>query len=55
MPATVTAFFNDRIIASGGPEAVTRLLEERYPDDHSFIVAIDDATGRVTDLDYWMR
>ncbi len=53
MSATVTAFYEDRIVASGETEAVTRLLEERYPNDHSAIVVFDDSTGRVTDLDYW--
>lgn len=53
MASTVTAFLEDRIIASGEREAVTRDLEERYPTDHSTIVVIDDETGRVTDLDYW--
>lgn len=49
----VTAFLGDTQVAWGGQEAVTRLLEERYPNDHSVILAFDDTTGRVTDLDYW--
>lgn len=50
---SVTAFLEDRIIASGERKAVTRELEERFPNDHSAIIITEDATGRVTDLDYW--
>ena len=53
MSATVTAFLGDEQIAAGEREAVTRLLEERYPGDHSAILVFDDETGRVADLDYW--
>jgi hypothetical protein len=53
MDCTVTAFLGDAIVASGERGAVTRDLEHRYPDDHGAIVVIDDATGAVTDLDYW--
>lgn len=53
MTSPVTAFLDDGIIARGARDAVTRDLEERYPGDLGAIVVIDDATGRVTDLDYW--
>lgn len=53
MASTVTAFLADERIASGDREAVTRLLEERYPNDHGAILAFDDETGRIADLDYW--
>lgn len=53
MASRVTALLDDKVIASGEREAVTRLLEERYSSDHSAILVFDDATGRVTDLDYW--
>lgn len=49
----VTAFLEDKRIASGEREKVTRLIEERFPDDHSLIRVFDDGTGRITDLDYW--
>ena len=50
--STITAFLGGQQIATGEREPVTRLIEERYPDDHSRILAFDDLTGRVTDLDY---
>jgi hypothetical protein len=51
---SVTAFFEDRVIARGEREAVTRLVEERYgARDHGSIHVFEDETGRVTDLDYW--
>jgi len=53
MTSTITAFLGDEELACGERDAVTRLLEERYPGDHGAILAFDDATGRVTDLDYW--
>ena len=53
MGATVTAFLGDEEIASGERQSVTRLIEERYPADHSAILAFDDETGRPVDLDYW--
>jgi hypothetical protein len=53
MSGTVTAFLEEREVASGEREDVTRLLEDRYPADHSAIIVFEDATGRVTDLDYW--
>ena len=51
---TVTAFLEDRVIAAGDREEVTRLIEEGYaPRDHSAIQAFDDESGRRIDLDYW--
>lgn len=54
MSGTVSAFLGDALIAQGARAAVTRRIEERYPaSDFSQIRVFDDATGRVTDLDYW--
>ncbi|PZU57543.1 MAG: DUF2239 domain-containing protein [Sphingobium sp.] len=53
MEGSVTAFLGDERVAAGGREAVTRLLEDRYPGDHGVIRVFDDSTGRITDLDYW--
>lgn len=53
MESTVSAFLDDALIASGEREEVTRLIEERYPGDHGDIRVFDDATGRITDLDYY--
>jgi len=51
---TVTAFLEDRAVASGTREEVTRLIEERYAaGDHAAIHVFDDENGRVVDLDYW--
>lgn len=50
---TVTAFLRDRQLASGSRENVTRTLEDRYPGDLGTILVFDDATGRLSDLDYW--
>lgn len=50
---TVTAFLGDNQLASGDRQAVTRTLEDRYPGDLGAILVFDDATGRLTDLDYW--
>jgi hypothetical protein len=50
---TISAFLDDILIACGEREEVTRLVEERYPADHGSIRAFDDATGRITDIDYW--
>lgn len=50
---TVTAFLGDVQLASGSRETVTRTLEDRYPADLGAILVFDDATGRLTDLDYW--
>lgn len=51
---SVTAFFEDRIVARGDPQGVTRAIEEGYaPADHAAVRVYDDATGRVADLDYW--
>ncbi len=54
MGETVSAFLDDALIAHGSREAVTRRIEEAYPSsDFSRIRVFDDATARVTDLDYW--
>lgn len=53
MTSTITAFLGDEELAAGERDAVTRLLEERYPGDHGSILAFDDVTGRIADLDYW--
>ena len=54
MPATVTAFLDDRIIAGGEREEVTRFIEDRFAGrDHSSIRVFEDETGKVIDLDYW--
>jgi hypothetical protein len=54
MSGTVSAFLEDTLIAQGPRPAVTRRIEEGYPaSDFSRIRVFDDATGRVTDLDYW--
>ena len=51
---SVTVFLEDRAIAAGERDEVTRLVEERYgARDHVLIQAFDDETGRVVDLDYW--
>jgi len=54
MPSYVTAFFQDKIIASGEREQVTRTIEDGYPaSDFAEIHIFDDATGARSDLDYW--
>ena len=54
MAETVAAFLEDRLIARGAAEEVTRLLEERFaPSDHAAIRVFDEETGRITDLDFW--
>jgi hypothetical protein len=50
---TVTAFLGDTRLASGRRDAVTRTLEDRYPADLGAILVFDDATGRLSDLDFW--
>ena len=50
---TVTAFLGGTQLASGSREAVTRTLEDRYPGDLGSILVFDDASGKLTDLDYW--
>lgn len=49
----VTAFLGDTKLVSGNREAVTRAIEDGYPGDLGAILVFDDATGRLTDLDYW--
>lgn len=53
MDSTVTAFFDDRQIATGTRDAVMGQLEEGYPADLGNIRIFDDMTGRMVDLDYW--
>jgi hypothetical protein len=50
---SVTAFLGDAQLASGSRQTVTRTLEDRYPGDLGAIIVFDDATGRLSDLDYW--
>ena len=50
---TVTAFLGEMQLASGRRDAVTRTIEDRYPADIGTILVFDDATGKLTDLDYW--
>jgi len=52
MASTVTAFLEGRRIASGDRDEVTRLLAESHSQDQGSILVFDDASGRVTDLDY---
>jgi hypothetical protein len=52
-PATVTAFLGDTRLAAGSRESVARTLEDCYSADLGAILVFDDATGRLTDLDYW--
>ena len=54
MTGTVSAFLQEKLIAQGPREAVTRRIEQGYSaNDFSRIRVFEDATGRVTDLDYW--
>src|SRR5688500_12508917 len=53
MESRLTAFFEDRIIARGSREAVTRAVEEGWPHDQGSVRAFEDATGRPVDLDLW--
>lgn len=52
MTSSVTAFRAGEQIAAGDRDQVTRLLARDYPQDESSILVFEDATGRVTDLDY---
>jgi hypothetical protein len=49
----VTVFFEDRIIAQGPREAVTRTIEDKWSDEHGAIRVFDDESGRNVDLDLW--
>jgi hypothetical protein len=53
MSHSITAFLDQRIIARGSRQEVTRTIEERYPGDHDAVRVFEDESGRVTDLDYW--
>ena len=53
MSDQVTAFFQDRIIARGSREAVTRAIEDGWPNDQGAVRVFDDASGQVIDLDLW--
>jgi hypothetical protein len=51
---TLTAFFQDRIVAQGDRAAVTRAIENGFPAaDHAAIRVYEDGTGRPVDLDLW--
>src|SRR5687768_12927574 len=50
----VTAFFEDRIVASGERDEVTRRIEETYaPSDLAAIRVFENEGGRVVDLDFY--
>jgi len=50
----VTAFFEDRIVASGERVAVTRRIEQSYaPADLAAIRVFENEGGRVVDLDFY--
>lgn len=50
----VTAFFEDRIVASGERDEVTRRIEEGYtPADLASIRVFENEGGRVVDLDFY--
>jgi hypothetical protein len=52
--STVTAFYEDRIIASGDRADVTRAVEEGFAQsDFAAIHVFDDTSGARIDLDYW--
>ena len=53
METQVTAFFDERIIARGPREEVTRAVEEGYADRLSDVRVFEDESGRVVDLDIW--
>ena len=53
MDGQVTAFWEERIIAQGSREAVTRVVEEGWLDRLSEVRVFDDESGRVVDLDIW--
>jgi hypothetical protein len=54
MSDTVSAFLDEALVAQGSREVVTRRIEDRYSaGDFSRIRVFEDATGKVTDLDYW--
>jgi hypothetical protein len=53
MGGQVTAFFEERMIARGLPETVTRAVEEGYSDRLSDVRVFEDQSGRVVDLDIW--
>ena len=53
MDQNITVFFDDRIIARGSREEVTRAVEQGWPNDQGAVRVFDDATGRPVDLDLW--
>ena len=53
MAEQVTAFFEGRVIARGTLEAVTREVEDKWPNDQGAVQAFDDESGRVVDLNLW--
>lgn len=53
MDGRVTAFFEERIIARGSREEVTRAIEEGWMDSLSEVRVFEDDTGKVVDLDIW--
>ena len=53
MERQVTAFYEARIVARGSPAAVTREIEQGWPNDQGRVHVFDDASGRPVDLDLW--
>jgi len=53
MGARVTAFFEDRVIARGERDAVTRAVEQGWPNDQGRVRAFDDSSGQPVDLDLY--
>ena len=53
MEQQITAFFQDRIVARGSPDTVTRAIEQGWPGDQGAVHVFDDADGRPVDLDLW--
>src|SRR4051812_9187393 len=49
----VTAFLDDRVVARGERDSVTRELEQGYPADHGEIGVCGDGGGGIVDLDFW--
>lgn len=53
MGGRVTAFFEERIIARGSRDEVTRAIEEGWMDSLSDVRVFEDESGKVVDLDIW--
>ncbi len=53
MAESITAFFEDRIIAQGSRDEVTRAIESGWPNDQGVVRVFDDESGRAVDFDLW--